>query len=197
MRLTLRSIASLAFAAALVAACGAGATPTPVPETPAPTLAATPLPSPAASTEPTPTTLPQTDGEGDEIVFGTDDTVLSTAYTETRVGDVRQMRGGVLTIQTTMNDPRVTGTATFHFSVDAYTRAATEWGTFRLENTGGAWEGTCSGAAWNEGNHAIGGCWLAGSGGYAGYTYFRTHEWVYPVRADVEGIIFPGAPPTP
>ncbi|OGO55009.1 MAG: hypothetical protein A2V85_10110 [Chloroflexi bacterium RBG_16_72_14] len=196
MRLTARSIASLAFAAALVAACGAAAAPTPVPTTPEPTSAAPP-PSPTTRPVPTPTTLPQTDGEGDEIVFGTDDIVLSTPYTETKVGDVRQMRGGILTIQTTMNDPRVTGSATFSFGVDYYTKAGTEWGTFRLENAGGAWEGTCSGAVWEEGNHAIGACWLVGSAGYEGYTYYRAHQWDYAYRADVEGIIFPGAPPAP
>ena len=105
---------------------------------------------------------------------------------------VRQFRGGIATTTETMNDARVTGTGTWSFSLDLYTDAAPEWGTFKLENAQGAWEGTCTGASWNMGVSAIGGCWLIGSGGYEGYTYYR-----YMQTTEIQGIVFEGSPPSP
>jgi hypothetical protein len=200
MRTIIRSIGLLTLAGALLAGCGAGAgaasnsPSTPAP-TIAPTVAATPTPTPATKSA-IPTPVPSTDGKGDEHVIGNDTFVLTTDYRTKRVGDVIQHRGGVGTITETMNDPRVSGIATFEFSVDEYTLAGTEWGTFRLENADGAWEGTCIGAVWSSGNFAIGSCWLVGSGAYDGYTYYRAHRWGF-AGPNVEGIIFPGSPPTP
>jgi hypothetical protein len=73
---------------------------------------------------------------------------------------------------------------------------SSEWGTSRIEIAGGAWEGTWTGAAWNDGNSTTVSSWLVGSGAYAGWTYyFHTHGLSEPFQS--EGIIFKGSPPTP
>ncbi len=163
---------------------------------PDPTPTATVAPAPTATPEPTP--LPSTSGTGDQLVAGTETSVvLATAYTSTKVGDVTQLRGGVITALQTMNDRRVTGDATFTFSVDAYTNVGPEWGTYRLENAGGTWEGPCTGASWDGGNKADGTCWLVGSGSYKGFTYYFHHTYGLGDDLNVQGIIFPGSPPTP
>ena len=118
-----------------------------------------------------------------------------TGYTAEKVDELTtQYRGGVITMPSTMDDPRVSGQVTFAFSVDIMGDAATEWGTLRLENEGGSWEGSCSGGGWDGGDGAIGNCWLTGSGDYEGFTYYRQHIWG--TDGKVQGIIFPGVPPT-
>jgi hypothetical protein len=148
-------------------------------------LAVAPSTSPAATGRPapTPTAMPATDGEGDEVVFGT----------ETQV----QLSRGVASATSAMNDFRVSGSGTFRFSVDRYDQVSSESGTFRLENVAGAWEGTCTGAIWEDGGRSVVACWLLGSGDYAGYTYYRIHRSMTGRTAtfDVEGVIFPGSPP--
>jgi hypothetical protein len=186
MRSITRPLASLALAGSLVAACAA-ATPTPAPTA-----------TPAPSATPAPTPVPSTPGTGDQHVIGTETgVVLVTQYTSTKVGEVTQLRGGVLTSTQTMNDRRVSGNATYTVSLDTYAIVAPEWMTARLENDGGAWEGTCTGASWDAGNAADGTCWLVGSGGYAGWTYYFHHTYGLGDGTNVEGIIFPGTPPKP
>jgi hypothetical protein len=126
-------------------------------------------------------------------VVGTATAFVATMYREEKVGDVTQIRGGVVTYRYTMNDPRATGRGEFAFSIDAYSIAGSQWGTQHLENEDGAWEGPCSGGSWDEGNHLLMSCWLVGSGGYAGYTYYQVHQ----PGGNVEGIIYPGSPPAP
>ena len=121
---------------------------------------------------------------------------LTTTYSSTVVGDVTQLRGGVLTVVTEASDPRVSGTGTFAFSVDVTGDAGVEWGTYHLETAGGTWDGPCSGSTWSGGDAAVGTCWLSGSGAFAGSTYFRGYSWI-PGRVWVEGVIYPGPPPEP
>jgi hypothetical protein len=116
--------------------------------------------------------------------------------TETKVGNVTQLRGVVLTGPWTMNDPRVNVTGTARLNVDEYDNVCAEWGTMRLENGNGAWEGTVTTAAWNGCTTANDSGWLVGSGGYAGYTYY-VHFWGSGYTYLVEGIIFLGSPPAP
>jgi hypothetical protein len=175
MRSLIRTFATSGAVVVLAAACSAAATPTP-----------------SATTGPTVAPVATTDAQGDEYVVGTQAMAITTAYTPTVVGDVTQYRGGVLTITDTTNDARVSGTATYAFSVDAYTKAGPEWGSFKLQNANGSWQGSCTGASWNAGNSWSGACWLAGSGSYAGYTYYRFFD-----QGDVQGIIYKGLPPTP
>lgn len=202
MRSFIGTFRVLAIAAALLlAGCSAaGATPTPTPSpTPAPAVSPSPVVTPSPTAAATPTPVPTTDGQGDEYVTGTLSLTLTTAPSETKVGDVTQLRGGVVTIDTSMNDPRVSGTGTFAFSADTYTKVGSEWGTFRLENAGGTWEGQCSGGAWDLGNATMWSCWLLGSGAYHGYTsylqFVGSEDGTVP--PSLEGIIYPGSPPKP
>jgi hypothetical protein len=165
---------------------------------PLPVSTASRSPEAAQTLAPTTTPVPSTPGTGDQHVTGTETgVILATGYTSTTVGDVTQLRGGVITAIQIMNDRRVTGDATFRFSVDAHANVGPEWGTYRLENADGAWEGPCSGASWDAGNAADGTCWLTGSGAYTGFTYYFHHTYGLGDSTNVDGIIFPGAPPKP
>ncbi len=143
--------------------------------------------------------LPTADAAGVVHVSGTETISLPAFGARTVVGDVIQLRGNSVSVTTSANDPRVTGTGTFAFSVDIVDVArgtGVEWGTYHLETAGGAWEGPCSGSTWDGGATSIGGCWLTGSGAFAGFTYYRGYSWI-PGRVWVEGIIYPGPPPQP
>lgn len=148
-----------------------------------------------AAVTPTPGHSP--DGQGDEVVEGTESIVLTTQYTEKQVGAVQQLRGGVVTTTAVMNDPRASGTGTWRVSVDAYTAVGPDWGTYRLENAEGAWEGTCSGGTWGAGDGAMRTCWLTGSGAFVGYSYFLYATWASPGPGRVQGVIYPGSPVEP
>jgi len=200
-----RRLAGATIAGILVAACGAAATPTQAPTpapTPVPVAAATP-----AATAPTPapvtTPVPPTDGEGAEHVVGTAAANLQKQYTETKVGDVTQVRDGVAVLTFAMNDPRVTGMATWDFAIDVYgpygpEGLGPEWGPFRLETADGSWEGPCGGGTWHDGDAIVMSCWLVGVDAYTGSTFYLALEKaVAASSADVEGIIYPGSPPTP
>ena len=108
---------------------------------------------------------------------------------------VTQMRGVVATTVDTMNDPRVTGTGVIHGENDSYGSVGPQWGTYRLENADGAWEGTWTGALWGDGMVSDVTAWLVGSGAYEGYTYYFHARGVTTMK--VEGIVFPGSPPAP
>jgi hypothetical protein len=192
MRTVIRSCLMLVVAGLLIAACSGASTPSPSAAAADPTPTATPTPVPSV----TPTPVPTTDGQGDEYVVGTETIGLKTPYTETKVGNVMQLRGGVVAITAMMNDPRVSGDATFAFSADLYTKVGSEWGSYHLENANGAWDGTCSGGTWDNGNAAMWSCWLTGSGDYKGYTYYRQFTGG-DAGSQVQGIIYPGSPPKP
>jgi hypothetical protein len=151
-----------------------------------------------ASTTPSIAPSPSPDALGRVHVTGTETVVLTTEPTSLPDIDATHIYGGVVTITTTASDARASGTGTFAFSVDVNGDVGREWGTYRLETAGGtgAWEGQCSGPTWDGGNAAIGGCWLVGSGAYAGFTYYRSYSWI-PGQVWVEGVIYPGPPPEP
>ncbi len=156
-----------------------------------PVPTATAAVTPAAS--PTPTPVPSTTGTGDQYVVGTESGVfLVTDYTSTKVGDVTQMRGGTTSSVMTMNDRRVTGTMTYVNSLDVHANVGSEWGTGRLVNDGGTWEGNCTGMAWEAGNRAAGSCSLVGTGGYTGYLYYFQHTYGA-AGLNVQGFILPGS----
>ncbi len=174
MRIPTRATMSVVLAGALVAACsGAAAPQAPAADGAAPVAAATAAPTPEAITpppaSPTPTPMPTTDGQGAEMVRGVETGGgLIEDYTMTKVGDVDQYRGGVEGFTDRMNDPRVDGTVTFEFAVDAYGVPGIEWGKMTVENRDGSWKGPCSGAHWRQENGAetrdgvAWSCWLAG-----------------------------------
>lgn len=157
---------------------------------------AAPTPTPSATLTPTPT--PTTDGQGDEYVTGIATVRLTTPTTNTVVGEATHVRGGVMTIEASMNDPRVSGTATFAFGADLYPAAVgPDWGAYRLVASGGTWEGTCRGAGWQDGGVGVMACWLTGSGAFAGYTYYlqAASTSVSLDTLQLDGLIFPGSPP--
>ena len=153
---------------------------------------AAPHSTPTATASPTP--VATTDGVGDEYVTGTMNFSAAENGTETKVGNVTQLRGVVFSGAWTMNDPRVNAMGTARFSVDEYDNVCSECGTMRLENANGAWEGTVTGGGWNGGETTNFSGWLVGSGAYAGYTYY-VHFWGSGYNYLAEGIIFQGSPP--
>jgi hypothetical protein len=146
-------------------------------------------PSPAASvsTEASPALPSATRVTGTEVVSD----IVSGPITT--VDGIRQMRGLTATSTDTMDDPRVSGTGAIVGNYDAYGDVGTQWGTYRLENADGAWEGTWRGVIWSRGGGTEHTMWLTGSGAYEGLTYYaHTNS-----SLRVEGIIFPGEAPAP
>jgi hypothetical protein len=180
--------------AVLLAACAAGMSPTPRPATPN----ATSTPSAAVAT-PTPTPAAVSYGPV-TVVTGTNDCPgLQPQFTEDPDG-TRHVRDLTVECTDTTNDPRVSGIHTATWSMDVWgnpytgSAAGVQWGTVRLENTGGAWEGKLTGVYSSIGGDQIM-VWYAGTGGYEGLAYFElvtgTGPWT------IQGQIFPGDPPKP
>ncbi|HEX7951235.1 MAG TPA: hypothetical protein VF494_12860 [Candidatus Limnocylindrales bacterium] len=152
------------------------------------------MPTEAPTAHATATPIAMTDGEGPEYVVGTSMLTVTKDAAETVVGEVTQLRGQEMTDTGSMNDPRLAGTKHITLNADFYGPVASEWGTTRLENAGGAWEGTWAGASWNDGYATSVSAWLTGSGAYAGYTYYF-HVYGSSMPFQVEGIIFEGTAP--
>jgi hypothetical protein len=97
------------------------------------------------------------------------------------------------------DDPRVTGTEIAPWNQDLWGTfnkgAAVQWGTSRLENAEGAWEGTGSGV-WSSDRGDIIAFWYKGTGAYEGLSYFELWTGRYEPWT-IQGQIFPGDPPTP
>ena len=120
----------------------------------------------------------------------------------TEVTGVTHYRGGTFVCTMRTDDPRVSGTHTSgEWSIDWWgeadmsSGALVQWGTPRLENAGGAWEGTLSGV-FSTGRGDIIAVWYKGTGGYAGLSYFELITGS-PPTLKIQGQIFPGDPPTP
>lgn len=120
----------------------------------------------------------------------------------THVEGVIHYRGGTFTCTMRTDDPRVSGThstATWNADLwgkaDLSSGALVQWASVRLENDGGAWEGTLSGvgALPDPGDTIV--VWYKGTGGYAGLSYFEL--WTGQDPWTIQGQIFPGEPPTP
>jgi hypothetical protein len=99
------------------------------------------------------------------------------------------------------DDPRVSGTHTsgawnidWWGEADLSSGALVQWGTPRLENAGGTWEGTGSGVYSSDRGDIIA-FWYRGIGAYAGLAYFEL--WTGQEPWTIQGQIFPGDPPTP
>lgn len=120
---------------------------------------------------------------------------------------VRQLRKGTLACSDTADDPRVSGTVAAEWNVTQWETlskgenvwvpnedgAFVQWGTRRIENAGGAWEGNGTGVySADRGNVIV--TWYKGTGGYAGLGYFEL--LIGPRTAmTIRGQIFPGDPP--
>jgi len=112
----------------------------------------------------------------------------------------RALPRGTVNCIDTSNDPRASGTFTASWNVewwgtDGNTGANVQWGTAKLVNAGGAWEGRGTGVySTDRGGTIV--IWFKGTGGYAGLTYFwegtgPASPWI------IHGLIHPGEPPTP
>ncbi len=203
---TRRLLAGLAIMA-LLAGCAGGAavapSPTPAATTSpaAPTAASTA--SPAAS--PTPAATPATTSVIGTATCPTVDVGVVTSGS----GGVRHIWGNTISCTVTTTDPRVTGTERMSpWNVDQWGTASplgigglwgsgdsgarVQWGSVRLDNAGGAWEGTGSGVSSSDRGDILV-SWYKGTGGYAGLGYFelRTGKAPHTIR----GLIFPGDPP--
>lgn len=193
----------------LLAGCAGAATPTPgVSVSPSATQTATAIPTPKvtaiASPTVTPTPAPQAWGPA-VLVRGVETCVVTPGPLGSPDADgTMHGRGGTLRCTDVANDPRVSGSVSGTFDADAWGPDSEEvafvmWGTLRLENEGGAWEGRYTGANTTETGDMYE-VWYTGTGGYAGLSYF---QWVTPACAPVQdrlefvGLIFPGPPPTP
>ena len=139
--------------------------------------------------------MPSTDATGPEYATGTESFSRIARGEVTEEGDERHARGNEVDTIETMNDPRVTGTGTVSGSADLYGAVRPQWGTYRLENAGGAWEGTWTGMLWNAGDMTDVVGWLVGSGDYKGYTYYFHARGTGTL--DIESMIFLGSPPSP
>ncbi len=128
---------------------------------------------------------------------GTEEFVaITTPATVTTVGDVVQWRDMVVELKDTMSDPRVSGKGTCFCNLDKHPGGAVQFGRYRLENEGGSWEGTFAGMIHSDAVIEDASAWLVGAGGYAGLSYyfhFNGSNGTY----QMDGLIFPGSPPTP
>lgn len=211
MRSIVRSLALLVLAGVPAAACGAAATSaptaTPLPTatpTAAPTASPTPTSTPTPTARPTPTPTPTPIAYGPAVVVEGIESCTTSGGTESTDPDgTTHSRGTVLTCTDTSNDPRVSGTVSYTWNYDLWGSgsqfAHVQWGAGRLENAGGAWEGTYTGS-FSSVNGDVLLFWFKGTGGYEGLSYgmwavlsLAEAAWTYPVR----GVIFPGPPPAP
>jgi hypothetical protein len=186
----------------LVGGCAIGASPASLPASPTPTG----VPSAAAvkpTPTPTPTATPAAVSYGPvTVVTGTDSCPsLNPDWTIDPDGTAHVRDLAVECIDAT-NDPRVSGTVTGTWSMDVWGNpnggvgAGVQWGTIRLVNDGGAWEGKLTGiAALPEPGDTIV-VWYRGTGGYTGLTYFQLITGHAPTW-NIQGEIYPGDAPTP
>lgn len=127
--------------------------------------------------------------------------LFSGPTTTNEIGTV-EGREGRVECSYELNDPRVTGESTETWLSDRWEddnggTILVQWGTARLENADGAWEGSYTGAYNGETDTIT--YWYRGTGAYEGLTF---HAWLTagprigprPTWL-MEGIIYPGEPP--
>ena len=194
-----RRIAAVVAIALLVGACAAGGTSSPPPPSAPTATPAAPDPGAHRDPDPAPTPAPIAYGAA-TVVSGTESCTFEKTGTTTLVGETYEYRDAILSCTDTSNDPRVSGPVTYTWEYDGWAQSAhVQWGTGRLENAGGAWDGTMTGSySTPRGDILL--FWFTGSGGYEGLSYAMWAvlspaevAWTYPV----DGIIFPGSPPAP
>jgi hypothetical protein len=119
--------------------------------------------------------------------------------TTTVEGGLTRVDGVVLhKIGIALSDPRVTGMGTLRLNAVGSTVKGVgfQWGTLRIENAGGAWEGSWTGAYWDHlQSETNGAAWMVGSGAYEGLTFYLNIRGHADQPADLEGVILPAPPP--
>lgn len=157
------------------------------------------------TTTPTPSSEPARFGPA-TLVNGEVSCFISFGGTTTDADGTMHARHGAAQCTFTMNDPRVTGESSDTWLSDRWVgeqdrRVLIQWGSTVLKTPGGSWTGTYSGS-WDGSDDYIS-YWYRGSGAYKGLTF---HAWLMtgpttpqeeaPWNRLVEGIIYPGEPPT-
>jgi hypothetical protein len=210
MRTFVRSIALMALTAVVAAGCGAAApaaTTTPMAAQAAAAATPTPTQVPAATLAPSPdptgtplsaTPLKSVGPMDAAYVTGTGAIVeIVSAGTTTEQGSLSHVEGIALKGTVTASDARVSGTTEMHLSgLGAPTSTGGvgfEWGTLKIVNPGGAWEGTVRGAIWADANASDLAGWLVGSGAYTGLSYYLDLRGGS--SAESIGVIMPVPPP--
>ena len=128
---------------------------------------------------------------------GTSDTYRES-YQRTTMpdGTFREVWTDIASVE--MNDPRLTGAYTIEYAVDRFDDSGTDlgWGTVRIENDAGFWEGTSVGTSDPTAlGREVSYYELIGGGAYEGLsaivfeTEMPAHEWAW------SGLIFPGNQP--
>jgi hypothetical protein len=120
----------------------------------------------------------------------------------TDAAGVQHFRNGTFKCVTTTSDARVSGrhsTTTWNadwWGAPGLSRGEfVQWASVRLENSAGAWEGRLSGVGAVPERGDIITIWYTGTGAYAGLSYFE--QWTGADPWKLQGLIFPGDPPTP
>lgn len=121
---------------------------------------------------------------------------LGNATTDTK--GVTHYRGGLFRCTVATDDARASGTETATWNADLWgtadNGALVQWGTSRLENDGGAWVGNAGGVYSSDRGDMIA-IWYRGTGDYEGLGYFEL--WTGSDPWTIQGLMFPGDPPTP
>ena len=140
----------------------------------------------------------QMDADGD-AVYTTFVTMEPASFDSGSVncGESRcSLRDGVAVHTTEWSDPRVSGTWTIAFNADQdpATGQGLQWGTARIENDGGTWEGPFTGMEYEP--YVMNAGWMTGDDDYAGYTFYweGDGEELGDVRT-WHGVIYAGDPP--
>jgi hypothetical protein len=144
----------------------------------------------AEAPSPSPSSDPAVRVEGETNVS------VSKHPTEDYSGPVGHLRGLEISTYDAMSDSRVSGIGHGIIDADDYGDIGPEWGTFRLENDEGAWEGPMSGFNMGTDTHMT--AWLQGEGAYTGLTYYYeivVSNFGLELNGPVQGFIYPGAPP--
>jgi hypothetical protein len=184
--------AAIVILTATGCASGAGSSGSPTSASPTPsTSASSPYVGPTASSIPYGAAT---------LVAGTEDCALNDgALKSTDPDGTEHWRGGSATCSVTNTDPRVAGGAICTWEKDVWPKgteegALTQWGTCRLENSGGAWAGTYTGMATTETGDILT-SWYTGTGGYKGLSYYMWQTVHFDTQGVTHGLIFPGTPP--
>lgn len=111
-------------------------------------------------------------------------------------GDVPTVHDNITDVAIEANDPRVSGN--YHLTQDAQDHGGMGpmWGTMRVENEDGAWEGPVDGY-WTNTDTFFTGC-LTGESAYDGLTYcLRVAADAIGLHVAVDGLVYQGGlPPT-
>jgi len=208
MRVKARWLLAGLTALAVLAGCATGASQTLARATPSPasvpsTAVATPTPPPTASTAASPSaTLAPVSLGPVTVVSGTSACRDPNPIWTTDQDGTLHARNQPIECTDTTNDPRVNGSHIANWNMDIWgditqsTAAGVQWGTVRIENAGGTWEGRFSGVASlpQPGDTIVE--WYRGTGDYKGLAYFESVTGLC-CTWEIQGQIFPGDPPTP